>query len=108
MQVIKRYMPDGSTRAVWDDSQAARERRHGAIPSRASRIEVITAGPNRGRFHVDFSLLADLTGVASHQICLLETFEAYTEANRREVAWLHTNYILGGVTARGNEDYRTC
>lgn len=93
-RIVKRYLPDGTTRSVWDDATASREREHGVIPQRASRIEVITEGPQRGLFHVDFSLLADATGDERFRICLRETFEDYAAANRREVEWLHQNWVL--------------
>lgn len=95
--IVKRYLPDGDTRAVWADAVASREREHGVIPQRASRIEVITEGPQRGMFHVDFSLLADVTGDDRFRICLLETFEDYAKANAAEVAWLHKNWVLDGT-----------
>lgn len=98
MTVTKRYMPDGSTRAIWDDAVGDRERQAGVIPQRASRIEVVQEGPSRGRFCVDFSLLADATGREEFRICLTQTFKSYAEANRAEVAWLKQNFILEGLT----------
>lgn len=94
---MKRYLPTGETRAVWDDSQAARERAQGVIPRRASRVEVVESGPNLGRFHVDFSPLAAATGDPAHLVCLPRTFGGYSEAVEAEVAWLHENYVRARV-----------
>lgn len=91
---VKRYLPDGSTRAIWDDTQADRERRHGVAPVRASRIEVIPAGPQAGRFHVDFTPLAQASGNSDYCCCLRETFARYDTANARELDWLRVNYVL--------------
>lgn len=96
--IRKRYLPDGSTRVIWHDTVGDRERHHGAIPQRASRIEVIPEGPQRGRFHVDFSLLAEATGDDSYRVCLVQTFERYDAANAAEVAWLEQNWVLCGAT----------
>lgn len=93
MPELKRYLADGSTRAVWRDDLADRERRHGVAPVRASRIEV---EPASGRFHVDFTPLAEAAGDDRWRCCLRETFLRYDEAVRREVAWLETEYVLGG------------
>lgn len=95
--VLKRYMPDGSTRSIWDDAVGDRERRAGVIPQRASRIEVVLEGPSRGLFCVDFSLLADATGKEEYRVCLAQTFKSYSEANRAEVEWLKQNFILEGL-----------
>ncbi len=65
------------------------------MPHRASRVEVIAAGKHRGRFHVDFSLLAELSGKAEHCVCLVPTFNSYQEAVAAEVAWLEENYVHG-------------
>lgn len=97
--VVKRYLPTGETRSVWNDAVASREREHGVLPQRASRIEVITEGPKRGLFHVDFSLLADVTGDERFRICLREAFVDYSAANAAEVAWLHDNWVLDGTDA---------
>lgn len=96
-QVVKRYLPDGSVRAIWDDRTGDRERRQGLVPGRASRIEVVPEGPKAGLFHVDFSPLADLTGDDRYRACLAQTFASYTEANRAEVAWLLENYVMDGA-----------
>lgn len=96
----KRYLPDGSTRAIWDDTQGERERAQGVIPQRASRIEAITEGPKRGQFHVDFSLLAVCTGNDEFRICLVETFKDYGAANRAEVEWLRKNWVLSPISPK--------
>lgn len=80
---------------VWsDDDHSARLR--GAVPLRASRIEVIASGPSAGRFFVDFSLLAESEKRDDFAICLTKTFDSYTEAVATEVDWLKRNYLLGG------------
>lgn len=99
MATIKRYLPTGETRAIWDDSQARRERRQGGRPARASRIEAIPDGPRAGLFHVDFTPLAELTGEPAHRCCLPQTFDAHGDAVRAEVAWLVENYVLAGAGA---------
>lgn len=91
---LKRYLPTGQTRAIWSDTQGARERKAGVIPQRASRIEVITEGPQRGKFHVDFSLLAEATGDDRFRVCLPKTYESYAAANRAEITWLANNWVL--------------
>lgn len=96
--IAKRYLPDGSTRAIWVDSQANRERRQGVVPFRASRIEVIPTGTLAGRFHVDFTPLAEETQDNTYRCCLLPTFLLYGDANRAEVAWLEANFILAETT----------
>ncbi len=95
--LLKRYLPDGTTRAVWRDAVGPQERRHGVIPQRASRIEVIPVGPQRGRFYVDFTPLAEATGNDTYRVCLLQTFESYSVANTTEVAWLEQNWVLSGL-----------
>lgn len=91
---VKRYMPDGTTRAIWNDALGDRERAGGVIPQRASRIEVILEGPRRGQFHVDFSLLAQATRDTGYCVCLVQTFTDYGAANRAEVEWLQQNWVL--------------
>ena len=97
MKTIKRYLLDGSTRMIWDDRLGDRERSLGVFPQRASRIEVITSGPHRGRFFVDFSPLAEVTRDTRFRQCLSQTFAGYAEANQAEVRWLLNNWVLAGV-----------
>ncbi len=92
--IVKRYLPGGETRQVWHDDVGDRDRDQGVLPQRASRIEVIPEGPQRGRFHVDFSLLAEATGDDSYRVCLLQTFDRYSDANAAEVLWLEQNWVL--------------
>lgn len=96
-KILKRYMPDGSVRGIWDDSTAKRERSQGSVPHRASRIEAIEEGPNAGLFHVDFTPLAEMTGRDEFRLCLARAFESYEEARRAEVEWLTHNYVLEGL-----------
>lgn len=96
MQVLKRYMPDGSVRGVWDDVTSKRERSHGFLPHRASRIEATETG----LFHVDFSPLADITNREDFRVCLVSTFERYEDARKAEVAWLLENYVLEGISRK--------
>lgn len=90
---VKRYFGSGDTIAIWNDDRAATARRHGIIPQRASRIEVVQDGPRRGRFYVDFSLLADALGDDSYRVCLSQTYERYDVANAAEVVWLEQNVV---------------
>lgn len=62
----------------------------GAIPRRASRVEVVEEGQPVGRFYVDFSPLGE-----SFQFCLLATFDDYQEAVQAEQAWLTEFWIHG-------------
>lgn len=94
MKLLKAYRPDGSIRAVWSDQVAPAFREAGVIPRRASNVEVIEVGPNRGKFHVDLSRLAAITGNPEHAVCFAETFDSYTAAVAAEVKWLETNWVL--------------
>lgn len=88
------FRPDGEVRTVFSDAAAPVLRRLGAFPQRASRVEVIADGPHRGLFHVDFSLLAGITGRSDHAVCLARPFATHAEAVAAEVAWLRQNWIL--------------
>lgn len=94
-KTFKRYLPSGETRAIYADS-----RRHllreGEV-DRASLINPVKEGPNKGRFYVDFSFLADATGEDRFRMCLTQTFETYDEANRVEVEWLEKNWVKEGL-----------
>ena len=92
-KLLKAYRRDG-TRAIWSDQVAPSFRATGVIPQRASRVEVITEGPQRGLFHVDFSLLADATGDDRLRVCLVKPFLSYNAAVAAEVAWLEQNWVL--------------
>lgn len=93
-KLLRAYRPDGSTRGVWNDQTAPASRKAGVIPQRASRVEVIPDGPNRGEFHVDLTLLAEITGDPKFQVCLTRTFQSYSEAVAAEVAFIEKNWVL--------------
>jgi len=92
--IFKAYHSDGSVRGIWTDRTGEEFRNKGVLPQRASRVEVITSGPRRADFHVDFSLLAEATNNASLAVCLVKTFKSYTAAVAAEVAWLEQNWML--------------
>lgn len=94
MTTILRFLPGGEVRGIYTDALPLRHLMPGMIPHRASRVEVIQEGKHRGRFHVDFSLLAEMTGKVEHRACLTETFDSYQEAVAAEVEWLRVNYVL--------------
>jgi hypothetical protein len=99
IKLLKAFRPDGTVRAVWSDTVADSFRAAGALPQRASRVEVIPDGRHRGFFHVDFSLLADITGEPCHRVCLVRPFASYAEAVAAEVRWLELNWVVGGPYA---------
>lgn len=92
--LLKAYRPDGVTRAVWRDHLGPGLRQAGAVPRRASRVEVIEDGPHAGRFHVDLSLLADIAGTDRLRVCLTTTFDGYAAAVAAEVAFIERNWVL--------------
>lgn len=94
-KLLKAYRPDGSVRGVWQDATGPGFRKAGAVPQRASRVEVVAAGPNRGRFHVDLSLLAEAVGDPRLAVCLTRTFDSYTEAVAAEVKFIEQHWVLG-------------
>ena len=96
MKNVIRFLPTGEVRGIYTDAVPLRRILPGLMPHRASRIEVVQEGRHRGRFSVDFSLLAELTGNPEHRSSLATTFDSYQEAIRAEVQWLQANYILGG------------
>lgn len=84
-----RFLKGGGVRKLF----ATRDRAiHNAVPRRASRVEVIDTGSQRGRFYVDFSPLGDC-----YQLCLRQTFEDYHEAVAAERRWLTRHWICGPV-----------
>ena len=93
MSTTIRFLPGGEVRTVYTDAVPLRKLFPGMTPRRASRIEVIEEGRHAGKFHVDFTLLAHLTGDRAHCVCLATPFESYKEANDAEVAWLTENYV---------------
>lgn len=91
--MIRRYLPSGATRALWDDDWHPTHE-PAVVPRRASRVEVVASGKQRGRFHVDFSLLGE-----DHRFCLLQTFKAYREAVEAERDWLLKNWVQASIEA---------
>lgn len=94
MTLLKAYHADGTVKAVWREEIADNLRDAGAIPQRASRVEVITEGPNRALFHVDFSPLFEITANPTDGVCLTRTFKSYAAAVAAEVAWLEQNWVV--------------
>lgn len=85
-----RFLPGGGVRKLFETEDRAAL---GAVPKRASNVEVITTpGPNYGRFHVDFSVMG-----AGWELCLCKTFDDYAEAVRAEQEWLEWNWVLGPI-----------
>lgn len=80
------FLPGGQVRKLFDPA----DRDLGALPRRASRVEVIDCGPQRGLFHVDMTPLG-----SDHMYCLLQTHTDYAEAVRAEQAWLQRYWIRG-------------
>lgn len=67
---------------------------HGAVPTRASRIEVVEEGPLAGLFYTTI-LVSAITGDPGHDVSLWPPLPSYEESRRREVRWLQDNYIKG-------------
>lgn len=55
---------------------------------------MIPDGPNRGRFHVDLSLLAEIAADPRLQVCLAQTFDSYSAAVAAEVRFIEHNWVL--------------
>jgi hypothetical protein len=91
--ILRVYRPDGEVRAVWGRENAPLLRNAQAMPQRASRVEVVEEGRHRGRFYVDFSPLAVVTGRPEYQTCLIATFDSHEEAVAAEVDWLRRNWL---------------
>jgi hypothetical protein len=92
-RLVKVYTA-GTQRAIWTSDNEKLLRAQGALPQRASRVEVIPDGEHRGLFHVDFSPLAAITGDCRYAVCLPKPFASYHEAVAAEVAWLQQNWML--------------
>ncbi len=93
--LLKAYRADGTVRAIWRDVLGPNLRHLGFLPQRASRIEVVEEGPHRGKFHVDMTLLAELTANPEFAVCFSQTFDSHTEAVAAEVAFIEKNWMLG-------------
>ena len=93
---IRRYLPDGSVRAVWPKADAGALRGVG-VPVRAGQILVVAEpGPYAGFFYADLSPLADLTGDPRHRVCLYPPRAEYAAANAAEEAFVTRAYVLEG------------
>ena len=77
-------LPGGGLRAIYPDEDRLDLRRLGGVPRRASHVEMIQEGPQRGQWYVDLSPLGE-----PHEACLLETFP-----NRRSALDAEHNYLL--------------
>lgn len=93
LRLRKAYRPDATVRAIWSDNLGPELRRAGAFPRRASRVEVIESGPHRGKFHVDLSLMAALTGDHRFAVCLARPFESHADAVAAEVEFLERAWL---------------
>jgi len=89
MKFTMSVLPDGTSRSIWSDDWHP-EVDPGAVQRRASRVEVIPDGPQKGRFHVDFSPLGE-----EYRFCLAQTFVRYRDAVAAEVAWLTKHWVKG-------------
>lgn len=94
VKILQSFLPDGTRRAVWSEAVAPSFRAEGEIPHRASNVEVVEDGPNRGRFHADFTKLSELENDPSLCICLAATFASHAEAVAAEVRWLEQHWVL--------------
>jgi len=97
--VIRRYLPNGQRRAIWDDRFACAERQAGVRIQRASRVEVIDSGPYAGYFYADLSLVAQAAGQPKWAVCLYPPQPTYQEAVASEVRWLKANFLELGERA---------
>jgi hypothetical protein len=98
--MIRRYMPDGSVRAIWPKADAGFLREIGR-PVRAGQILVVEEpGPLAGFFYADLSPLADLTGDRRHRVCLCPPKSEYSAANADEEAYVLRHYVLTGLNRR--------
>ena len=86
MPVI-RFGPGGGVRKLFATTDRSV---FGAIPRRASRVEVVECGPHQGNFHIELSPLG-----SQYQFCLVQTFADYAEAVQAEQDWLERNWING-------------
>jgi len=90
MTGLIRFKPGGGVRKLFETGDRLRL---GAIPRRASRVEVVTQdGPRFGQFFVDFSPLGE-----DYQFCLTRTFDDYGEAVHAEQVWLEQHWVMEGL-----------
>lgn len=88
---MKRIMPDGSMREIWPADRPVT--RTDETPVRASHVKSVPGG-----FSVDFSPLADATGLERFRLELPEVFVSYAAAVAAEVSWLRQNYVMEGIS----------
>lgn len=100
VRILQSFRPDGTRRAVWSPAVAESFRAAGEIPHRASNVEVVEEGPDRGRFYADFTKLAELENDPSLCICLASTFASHAEAVAAEVRWLEQHWVLAPCRER--------
>jgi hypothetical protein len=83
-----RLLPDGSVRSIYSDTVDYRLFGPDETRQRASSVESVPAGPQRGNWFVDFSALGP-----GYELCLLQTYRKRAEALAAEVAWLRQNWL---------------
>lgn len=64
---------------------------------------MIPDGPNRGKFHVDLTLLSEIAGNPRFAVCLTKTFDSYAEAVAAEVRFIEQNWVLEGTHGKNQE-----
>lgn len=67
---------------------------------------MIPDGPNRGRFHVDLTLLSEIADNRKLAVCLTKTFDSYSEAVAAEVKFIEQNWVLEGINGEEQEGCR--
>lgn len=100
--MVKRYMPDGTVRAIWPKEGAAVLREGGYSPVRAGNIKTIEEGPKAGFFYADLSALAVQSRESRFLACTWPPRDEYAHANADEEAIVEREYVLGA--GRANMD----